>query len=322
MGAEENDVKDHGATMTRLVSARYLKWRWLRVLLLICMATLTGLALHIPPAAAAATPWVNSDFSQIRLIAAYDKSGRLSAGLHIRLEDGWKTYWRSPGDSGVPTMADWSASAGVKVSGLAWPVPRRVMLSGYQSFVYQDEVVLPLRLKAQADGVSVTFRSRVDYAVCKEICVPLHADLQLKINPGSTGPGDKVHRRLLKKFAARVPLPAKVSSTVSGASFASDRPGGVRLADIRLAGTGEQQVLVILLESKNPMQKPEMFVEAPQPFSFAVPDVDVSKDGGASTFTFRVNGGRRKLPLAGQQVVITVAAAGQALEVHYLLPKN
>ena len=266
----------------------------------------TGISGTGTAAFAAATAWVNSDFSQIRLIAVPGESRQdIQVGLQIRLEPGWKTYWRSPGDSGVPTIVDWSASRNVSVSGLRWPVPHRSVVSGYQSFVYDDEVVLPVNLKALDPAKTVHLKADVNYAVCKEICVPLQAVLSLDLEPGVGGKGANVHRRLLKKYVAKVPGPEKSSS--------------LRVVSILLSGNADKQILNVVIEGHSRLVDPQIFVEAKQPFSFSIPKMVISKDSRQAHFTFLVNGGAKKSPLAGNRIIVTVADAGQALEIRHQL---
>ena len=264
---------------------------------------------------AAATAWVNSDFSQIRLIAVRDKDGQgYQAGLHIRLEPGWKTYWRSPGDSGVPTVVDWSASRNVSVSGMKWPVPHRSVVAGYQSFVYQDEVVLPVSVASKVSvtskgtGENLRLVADVNYAVCREICVPLQAALSLDLKPGSSGRGDKVHLRLLEKYRGLAPVNRNLP--------------GLGLTSVVLVDGSGSQTLKVKIESDVKFVHPDMFIEAPQPFAFSVPTIDIDPSGKQATFAFVVSGGRNKLSLAGIEILVTVAEAGQAIEVAHRLSKN
>jgi suppressor for copper-sensitivity B len=271
------------------------------IVTLILVQTGTG-----APAFAEATAWVNSDFSQIRMIAVPSENRQnIQAGLHIRLEPGWKTYWRSPGDSGVPTIVDWSASKNISVSGLRWPVPHRSVVSGYQSFVYEDEVVLPVKLQVQDGAQTIHLKADVNYAVCKEICVPLQAVLSLDLEPGDGGKGASVHSRLLKKYLAKIPDTKKLS--------------GLRVVSIALSGDADKQILNVVIEGAKRLVDPQIFVEAKQPFSFSIPNVVVSNDSRQAQFTFSVNGGVKKSPLAGNKIIVTVADAGQAVEISHQL---
>jgi suppressor for copper-sensitivity B len=293
----------------------FYKTGWLRSCLQRCVIaamSVIGLLILAPAVAyAAASGWVNSDFSQIRLIAVSSGAGAdgvLQAGLHIRMDPGWKTYWRSPGDSGVPTIVDWSASENVTVSEIRWPLPHRLIVAGYQSFVYQDEIVLPLVAKIDNKDKAIRLVANVDYAVCKEICVPLQAALSISLKPGQSGRGGKVHLRLLSKYQNLVPGPTG--------------EGGLKVATIELNTKVEKQVIELTLESDREISDPQMFLEAPQPFSFSVPKVTVSDRRRKAHFSFAVNGGIKKLSLAGNRIVVTAGNAGQAIEMEHQLQKN
>ena len=280
------------------------------------VAVVFSLFLLSSSALAMSSGWVNSDFSQIRLIAVQDGENGLRAGLHIRLETGWKTYWRSPGDSGVPTVVDWAASNNVDVAGISWPIPKRMVLSGYQSFVYQDEVVLLLDAKPVKAGQAVHLAADVNYAVCKDICVPLLASLKLELQPGQTGKGDRVHARLLDRFRTRVP---EISTVSSGRR---DRDNGLNISAVDLGTGNGKQMLHVVLDSKDPLGDVDVFAEAAMPFSFSPPKVNFSSDRRRARFSFVVNGGIRNQSLRGENVILTAVNAGQGIEVAHLLEKN
>ena len=280
------------------------------------VAVVFSLFLLSSSALAMSSGWVSSDFSQIRLIAVQDGENGLRAGLHIRLETGWKTYWRSPGDSGVPTVVDWAASNNVDVAGISWPVPKRMVLSGYQSFVYQDEVVLLLDAKPVKAGQAVHLAADVNYAVCKDICVPLLASLKLELQPGQTGKGDRVHARLLDRFRTRVP---EISTVSSGGR---EQGNGLNFSAVDLGTGNRKQVLEVVLDSKEPLGDADVFAEAAMPFSFSPPKVKFSPDRRQARFSFVVNGGIRNQSLRGENVILTAVNAGQGIEVAHLLEKN
>jgi len=280
------------------------------------VSLLFSLLLFSSSALAASSEWVNSDFSQIRLIAVQDGDKGLRAGLHIRLDPDWKTYWRSPGDSGVPTVVDWAGSKNVDVAGISWPVPKRMVLSGYQSIVYQDEVVLLLDARTGMADQPVHLAAEVNYAVCKDICVPLLASLYLELRPGQTGKGDRVHARLLDRFRARVPQ----ISTVPTDHSAQARDLNISAVDL-LAANGKQ-VLEVVLDSKDPLGDTDIFAEAPVPYSFSPPKVKFSPDRRQARFSFAVNGGVKNQSLGGIRVTLTAVHAGQGIEAGYLLNKN
>ena len=282
-----------------------------------CLAVVPAMLLSlllfglVAPARAASTAWVNSDFSQIRLIGVND-GGQVLAGLHIRLEPGWKTYWRSPGDSGVPTLVDWAGSDNVSVAGLSWPTPERLVISGFQSFVYQNEVVLPLKMKVDDANKPVRLAANVDYAVCKEICVPLQTSLDLELDPVVKARGDKVHQRLIRKFQSQVPVLQAVGAAGQGNS-------GIAVTGASLVAVGGKRILRVTVASDRALQVPEMFIEATQSVSFSVPTVRYAENRRQADFSFRIAGEKPGNNLTGSTVIITAADGGRAFESRYRL---
>src|SRR5258708_5419496 len=165
-----------------------------------------ALACGTARAGEAASAWQRNDQAAARLIAAVTAVGdvdRLPIGLQMELQPGWKTYWRSPGDSGIPVTVDWSASRNVASVSLAWPAPHRFTLFGLDTFGYGDEVVFPASVTPVKRGEPVALRAAVDYLVCEKICVPRHADLALDLPAGPAAPSGFV--QLIDRFRARVP---------------------------------------------------------------------------------------------------------------------
>jgi DsbC/DsbD-like thiol-disulfide interchange protein len=150
-----------------------------------------GLMTAFPaPAAAddnAASQWLDLPHSRVRLIAAAGLPHRgtpvLAAGVELTLDKGWKTYWRTPGD-GMPPLVDWSQSQGIAKAELLWPVPRRFEEpDGMLSFGYKDRVVLPIVIVPADPHKTISFKVRLTYGVCAEVCIPVDAELTLEIPP-------------------------------------------------------------------------------------------------------------------------------------------
>ena len=114
--------------------------------------------------------------SAMRLIGAgaVRESGgsTLRAGVEIKMQPGWKTYWRYPGDSGVPPAFDFAASDNVKTVTVLWPAPVRFSDGSGHSIGYKEPVIFPLRIVPRDAGKPVTLRLALDYAVCETLCVP------------------------------------------------------------------------------------------------------------------------------------------------------
>jgi DsbC/DsbD-like thiol-disulfide interchange protein len=142
----------------------------------------------IAPAGAAdsfATDWAPGAKSQARLIAA---SGTL-AGFEVKLAPGAITYWRDPGDSGLPPTLDFSASENVASVETKFPAPKRIKeADGGEAFGYDGAVIFPLRVKPRDPAKPVVLALNADFAVCEKVCLPAKARLTLSLPAGAGSP--------------------------------------------------------------------------------------------------------------------------------------
>src|SRR3954467_8788244 len=126
------------------------------------------------------SPWVKDSHSAVRLLAGSRSGAVLLGGVAIQLQPGWHTYWRTPGDSGVPPRFDFSKSDNVEAVTVLWPAPRKFDDgAGGFSFGYTQQLVLPLRIVAKNADRPVTLRAAINYAVCEKICIPVDANAEL-----------------------------------------------------------------------------------------------------------------------------------------------
>src|SRR5471030_2963117 len=184
--------------------------------------------------AADVSPWQDDTQSAARLISARavnESGGRMfRAGVEIRLKEGWKTYWRYPGDSGVPPELDFSKSQNVKTVTVLYPAPTRFPDGGGgNSIGYKGVVTLPLHVVAQDPGKPVTLNLKLDYAVCEKLCVPAEAKLELALTGAETA-----NEAALSAAEARVPKAAAVGD---------DGTPSIR-AVRREAGSGKPRITV------------------------------------------------------------------------------
>jgi DsbC/DsbD-like thiol-disulfide interchange protein len=138
-----------------------------------------------------ASPWQANTHSRIRLIAAsgIPHQGRLvtAVALEIALDDGWKTYWRTPGD-GLPPTIEWAGSENLKDAAVLWPAPKRFSNPGGSlAYGYAGRLVLPIVITPLDERRPVRLRLRVGYGVCADICIPAEAELELEIPPSAGG---------------------------------------------------------------------------------------------------------------------------------------
>src|SRR5438309_10931430 len=138
------------------------------------VATLFTASLAIEAKAEDASPWQRDAHSAVRLLAGSRSGGVLLGGIAIQLEPGWKTYWRTPGDSGVPPRIDFSKSDNVEAVTVLWPAPKQFDDgAGGTSLGYKQQVVLPLRIVAKSADKPVMLRAAISYAVCEKLCIPV-----------------------------------------------------------------------------------------------------------------------------------------------------
>ncbi len=105
------------------------------------------------------------------------------AGVQITLAPGWKTYWRSPGDSGIPPSFDWTGSQNVRAVRIHWPAPSVFFTNGMQSIGYHDQVVLPVEVTAIDPALPMRLAATVELGVCDDICLPASLSLASDLIP-------------------------------------------------------------------------------------------------------------------------------------------
>src|SRR5262252_7728910 len=124
----------------------------LRQLLRVVAPLIVIFALPAGAWAADASPWDGDAHATIRLVAgSRANDATLRAGIEIKLAPGWKTYWRYPGDSGVPPRFDFTSSQNVRSVEIAWPAPRRFSDDSGVTIGYTDNVVFPLSIVPKDD---------------------------------------------------------------------------------------------------------------------------------------------------------------------------
>ncbi len=166
------------------------------------------------------------------------ESGAHMAALELVLAPGWKTYWRSPGDSGIPPSFDWSGSTNVKSVRLHWPSPTVFHTNGLQSIGYHDRLVLPVEVTAIDPAKPIRLSARVDLGICDEICLP--ASLSLSSDLVAPGAGDLQISAALDQRAFTA-AEARVSGIACTVEPIAD---GLRLtAAIRLPRQGLEEVV-------------------------------------------------------------------------------
>lgn len=205
-------------------------------------ALLSGLALLAMALAAGRVglaqsgAWVSGDHSAARLVGAGEHGGSWSAGLEITLGEGWKTYWRMPGESGVPPEFDWSGSSNVAAVAVHWPAPQRLHDASGETIGYKGHVVLPLTVTLGDQAKPARLALKLFYAICNDICIPASAELALDI----AGAGDGPDADLVRHYTGLVPVEDAAGTALLSASARQegDKPVLVVTVSSELAGEG------------------------------------------------------------------------------------
>ena len=135
---------------------------------------------------AACAPSVKTEHVEAELVAdkASAQPGKpVTVGLKLRMEPHWHTYWKNPGDSGLPTTIEWILPAGWKAGEIQWPYPHPLPVGPLLNYGYEDEVVLLAELTPPADAPSgrANVKARSKWLVCKDICIPEEGELDLAL---------------------------------------------------------------------------------------------------------------------------------------------
>src|SRR5690349_156020 len=125
--------------------------------------------------------WVTLDAARVRLVDGGMTQGHRLAGVQIELDPGWKTYWRVPGESGVPPVFDWSGSDNLRRAEVLYPAPARLHDQGGEAIGYKEQVIFPVEVEASDPARPVSLKLDLHFAVCQAICVPAEATLALAL---------------------------------------------------------------------------------------------------------------------------------------------
>lgn len=258
--------------------------------------------------AADASPWDDDVQSAARLIAAQaqNESGQrvFRGGVEIKLKEGWHTYWRYPGDSGVPPTLDFSKSQNVKTVTVLFPAPLRFPDgAGGSSIGYKGDIVLPLRVMPQDATKPVTLNLKLDYAACEKLCVPAEAKLELALNGAPT-----TNEPQLSAAEARVPQAAKIGDN-STPSIRAVR---------REATSGKPKIFV---DVAAPAGAPvTLFAEGPTAqWALPLPEPVAGAPAGQQRFAFELDGLPPGEKPDGAVLRLTAIAGDKAIEAVFRL---
>ena len=234
-----------------------------------------------------ASKWVQVLSSQVRLVrGAMQPDGSIQAGVHIQLDKDWKTYWRVPGDAGVPPEFNWAGSVNVADISVLWPAPVWLRDQFGVSIGYKDEVVFPIVVRPGDWTKASTLNLNLHFAVCNEICAPVQATLRLDLPSQSIVP---LFAGLIARYMAKVPKPAEEK----------DVP---RVANVRIEAGDEEVYLVVDVAMEEMTDGMDLFIVGPEEFYFTTPqEIDAGQDL-ERRYRIRVDGAGGIEALAGAEL--------------------
>jgi DsbC/DsbD-like thiol-disulfide interchange protein len=248
--------------------------------------------------------WDGDARSAARLIAGSQATGGgpapVRAGIEIRLKPGWHTYWRYPGDAGVPPQFDFKGSQNVKQVDVLWPAPELLPEAGGISIIgYERNVILPLRIVPQDRGKPVALRLKLDYAICEKLCVPAEARAELALRSGPASQDASL-------AAAEGRVPKKLAVGEGGSLSIQS----VRRED----GSARPRVWV---DVRAPEGMPvELLAEGPTPqWALPLPTAVDGAPAGLQRFVFELDGVPPGVKSEGALITLTAITPGGAIEV-------
>ena len=167
--------------------------------------------------------------------------GTHMAALRITLDEGWKTYWRAPGEAGIPPQFDWDGSENLGAVDFHWPLPERIVSDGVTSLGYLHELILPIEVTAADPAADIAIEGRLAFGICEHVCMPLDAQVSAVL-PAAASAEDP---RIAGALAARADTEAE-AAVASAACAVEPIADGLRVhARIEMPEIGADEYLII-----------------------------------------------------------------------------
>ncbi len=258
-------------------------------------------------AAGIETAWVEGSKFKTRLIAGSaarsSEQPRTFAAVEMRMEQGWKTYWRMPGDAGgMPPRFDWSGSVNLASATVSYPAPQRMADAIGDSLGYKGVAIFPVDIRAEDPSKPVELKATLEFGVCREICIPADATLSLIIPPGTTPAAAEIAAAL-----AAVPRDA-----------GARRPDDPQLKSVEAHLQGDKPKLIVEALYPADANSADLFVEGPQDIYLPVP-VKVGESNGVARFEVDLSQNTEAPPLLGKTLTVTMTSKAGASEANWVV---
>jgi DsbC/DsbD-like thiol-disulfide interchange protein len=255
------------------------------------------------------SPWVELHAARVRLLAGAPvvKSARsYLAGVEITLDEGWKTYWRTPGDAGVPPLFDWKGSTNVAAIKVRYPAPRRLQEPGAETIGYTSAVIFPVEVVPGDPSKPVGLELTLEFGVCRDICIPAEAKLSLALLPSQLE-GDPAPA--LVAALGRVPRPQ-----------ASRRATDPEMRRVTVDLDGGTPRLSIEARFPQGGRGADVFVEAPEGLYVPLPKRLPDATDGTLRYEVDLSRGGNARELKAKTLTLTLVGDAGAMEATWTVP--
>lgn len=255
---------------SNMKSLRYIYW-------VLGFLALFGVAFGpvVSPVSAAQSTTAQTPTTKATLVFAQDGiapgAKTVSGALVLELEPSWKTYWRSPGEVGIPPRFDWQGSDNLKEARHLWPAPDRFAAFGIENFGYEKRVVFPIEFTLDAPGEPARIALNLDLLVCSDVCIPEKLSLDHELPLGREL--DPASAEVISAALATIPSEGTPSTVSSVRAFID----------------ADQTELIVSLTGTQPFDKVDLFPEFGEGFAFGKPDLRLNRNGTALWARFPIN---------------------------------
>lgn len=261
-------------------------------LALLCASARSALALE--------SSWAATRESRTRLVSGQVPGSPAAtlAFIEIELAPGWKTYWRTPGDAGgLPPSFDWSQSSNLASVNVMYPAPLRLTDKSGDTIGYKGHVIFPVEVRSTDAAKPVALKLDMQYGICKDICIPVDAKLEVEIAPGAADPAPQSAVEALEHVPRSEGRLKPDDPVLLGAKVDLASPSPRIVLEAKFPGTGGPS---------------DIFLEAPENLYVPLPTKAPSRGDGVETFEVDLTAGADVAALKGKIITATLVSPSGA----------
>lgn len=182
-----------------------------------------------------------SDLVQIDVLdGGTTAKGTYLGAIRLTLSEGWKTYWRAPGDTGIPPSFSWRGSDNVGHMTMTWPTPEVFDSNGSQTIGYSRQLVLPVEITPSVDGKKVRLKGHIEFGLCSDVCIPASLEFDRNIDPTSA------RNPVIAAALAQRPYSAREAKVSKATCSLSPTETGIQVqTNITMPSAGGDEIVVI-----------------------------------------------------------------------------